>query len=89
MILTYKVITNQVKIDPNEVFKRANRTMRGHHLKLQKKKATRMTSINAFSNRIVNDWNILPSHVVSTNSTNEFKNAIDDHWVNEMFQTPF
>ena len=86
MIFTYKVITNQVKIDQNELFTRANRTMRGNHLKLRKKKATRMTSI---SNCIVNDWNILPSHVVSTNSTNEFKNAIDDHWVNEMFRTPF
>ena len=89
MIFTYKIITNQVIIDPNELFTRENRTMRGHHLKLKKKKSTRMTSINAFSNRIVNDWNILPSHVVSTNSTNEFKNAIDDHWVNEMFRTPF
>ena len=89
MILTHKIITNQVKIELNEMFLKTNRTMRGHHHKLQKKKSTRMTSTNAFSNRIVNEWNILPSHVVSTNSTNEFKNAIDDHWVNEMFRTPF
>ena len=66
MILTHKIITNQAKIDPNEMFTKANRTMRGHHHKLQKMKSRRMTSINAFSNRIVNDWNILPSHVVFT-----------------------
>ena len=89
MIFAYKVMTNQIKLDSSELFTRANRTMRGHQLKLQKKKSTKSTSTNAFSNRIVNDWNILPSNVVSATSTNAFKNEIDDHWQDVMFQTPF
>lgn len=89
MIFAYKIMTDKVKINPRDLFTTSNRTMRGHQYKIQKKQSTKSTTINAFSNRIVNDWNILPSKVVSATSTIAFKNKLDDHWKDAMFQTPF
>ena len=89
MIFAYKVMTDKVKLDSRKLFKSSDRTMRGHQYKIQKKQTKKLTTINACSNRIVNDWNILPSEVVSATSTNAFKNKLDDHWKDEMFQTPF
>ena len=89
MIYAYKIMTEKVKIKANEIFKTTNRTLRGHDYKIQKKKATKVPSINVFSNRIVNDWNTLPREIVSATTTNAFKNELDKHWKEEMFQTPF
>ena len=89
MIYAYKIMTEKVKIKANDIFKRTNRTLRGHDFKIQKKKAIKVPSMNVFSNRIVNDWNILPRKIVSATTTNGFKNALDEYWKEEMFQTPF
>ena len=89
MIFAYKIMTDKVKINASDLFTKGNRTMPGQQYKLKKKKTTKLTTLNAFSNRIVNDWNILPSEVVSATTTNGFKNKIDDHWKEEMFLTPF
>ena len=89
MIFAYKIMTEKVKIKASELFTLNSRTLRGHGMTIQKKKATKLPTINVFSNRIVNDWNSLPKKVVSATSTNGFKNEIDEHWKDEMFQTPF
>ena len=34
---------------------------------------------NFFTNRVVNTWNKLPSHIVNAKSINEFKNLFDEH----------
>jgi len=36
-----------------------------------------------FSNRIVNIWNSLPSHVVSAETVNCFKSRLDKFWLNQ------
>ena len=89
MIYGYKLMTEQTKIKSSDILSTNSRTLRGHNLKIRKKKATKLPSMNAFSNRIVKDWNILPITVVSATSTNAFKNAIDEYWKDEMFQMPF
>ena len=78
MIFAYKMMTEKVRMNVNEFLVTSNHTMRGHKYKLRKKKTTKFTSINAFSNRIVNDWNSLPSDIVSVATTNTFKNQLDD-----------
>ena len=88
MIFAHKIMTEKVKIKASDFFTTSNRAMRGHQFKILKKKTTKLTTVNAFSNRIVNDWNILPSKVVSANTTNGFKNRIDDNWKEEMFLKP-
>ena len=89
MIFTYKIMTGKVKMNTGEFFTISNQETRGHKYKLMKKKATKLTSINAFSNRVIRDWNNLPGEIVAAVTTNEFKNKLDDHWENEMFETPF
>ena len=64
MIATYKLLTNQLKIKGEELFNMGNVTTRGHKYKLFKQHATKFVRTNAFSNRIVTDWNSLPEYVV-------------------------
>ena len=89
MIYAHKLLTGKLKIKADDVLTLKSRSLRGHNFKIQKKKATKLASINVFSSRIVNDWNDLPSAVVSVTSTNAFKNAIDEHWKDRLFQTPY
>ena len=42
-----------------------------------------------FTNRIVNDWNSLPSQVVNADSLNTFKNKIDLHFRDIMYKIYF
>lgn len=91
MIMTYKIMTGKVNLKNDEFFTfSSNQTNRGsHQYKLGKKKATRGTSLNTFSTRVVDDWNSLPRKVVSVKSTNEFKCKLDEYWESEEFETPF
>ena len=63
MIATYKLLTNQLKIKGEELFSMGNVTTRGHKYKLFKQHATKFVRTNAFSTRIVTDWNSLPEYV--------------------------
>ena len=65
MIYAYKIFTGVVDIDKDVFFETSTSSTRGHQYKIVKKKATRMSRINTFSNRIIDDWNSLPKEVVS------------------------
>ena len=62
---------------------------RGHQYKIFKQHARKLTRINSFANRIVNDWNALPSEVVESPSINMFKKKLDDYWINYAYNSPF
>ena len=89
MITTYKLLTNQMKIKHEEFLKMGNAITRGHRYKLMKKGATKFVRVNAFSNRIVTDWNSLPEYVVEAPSTDAFKKRLDDTWKARKFISPF
>ena len=38
-------------------------------------------------NRVINDWNSLPSHIVNASDVLNFKTFLDDHWKNLRFLT--
>ena len=40
----------------------------------------------AFSARVVNDWNSLPQPVVGADSIEQFKSRLDAHWANIRYQ---
>ena len=42
---------------------------------------TKLLTVNFFSLRVINAWNKLPCHVVSANSTNQFKSQLDHYWI--------
>ena len=81
LILTYKILTGKIRLDPDHFFEQCldDRT-RGHHLKLAKKRAVHQARMKFFSNRVVSHWNKLPEEVVSAPTTNSFKNRLDRYW---------
>ena len=81
LIETHKILTGKVDTDAAHFFElsREERT-RGHQLKLKKKRAVHLARIKFFSHRVVSPWNRLPEEVVTAQSTNGFKNGLDQHW---------
>ena len=60
---------------------------RGHRQKIAKGKNIKLVRSNAFSQRVINDWNSLPESVINAESLNSFKGRLDDFWSQMMFDT--
>ena len=81
MIETYKILTGKVDIKAEHFFEfSTEERTRGHSRKLKKKRASHLMRMMSFSNRVVSSWNKLPEEVVSAETTNKFKNGLDQHW---------
>ena len=89
MIYAYKLFTSKIDLAKDDFFRSSAAMTRGHEHSVVRQKATKLCRINSFSNRIVDDWNGLPAHVVSATTTNNFKRELDEHWQREMYRTPF
>lgn len=90
IIETYKIVTGLYDVDKETFFKPARQLgTRGHCHKLYKQHAGSFLKQKSFGNRVVNEWNQLPKHVVEAKSVNTFKNLLDAHWLNRKFDTPF
>ena len=89
MIFTYKLLNDRLDMDKNDFFKVTNTGTRGHHMKIYKEHATKRSRVNMFSNRVVKNWNGLPSIVVKAETVNAFKEKLDEHWGNEIYDNPF
>ena len=50
---------------------------------LEHKRLSCPARIHFFANRIVNNWNSLPNHVVNAGSLNIFKNSLDRLWAKQ------
>ena len=75
MIAVYQLFHGGLDLDPQEFFDTAvARDTRGHPWRLVKPRATSRIRHNAFSIRVVNDWNSLPTAVVTEDTLNQFKN---------------
>ena len=79
LILCYKILTNKVDIDRNIFFELSNNHLRNNGFKLEKKQIRLMTTAKQFANRIVNEWNKLPSETVNSTSLNIFKRKLSQH----------
>ena len=83
MIEAYKIATNKYDTAiTGDLFKFNQRPSRGHHLKIQKERATSNLQRNSFFYRIVNTWNNLPPHVVEAENIQTFERRLDRHWIN-------
>ena len=88
MIQCYKILTGINRINPDKLFQHATLdATRGHHMKLFKPRAKSEVRRGAFSVRVVDDWNSLPSHVVSAETVNQFKNRLDKIWKNDQYRS--
>ena len=90
MIAVFQLFHGGMDVPP-EMFLTSNNSdrTRGHQWKLQKPRARSLVRRNAFSSRVVNDWNSLPAEVVSADSVNEFKSRLDRHWSSITYETPY
>jgi len=82
LIETFKILTGREHVNYSKFFELANVTsgLRGHSLKLFKRRCRTTVRQNFFSLRVVNEWNKLPQDVVEASSVNMFKNRLDRHW---------
>ena len=78
MLLVYKLMNKLTKCDWESLFKRSDYPTRGHKDKLYNPLAKTTLRLNTFSNRIMNEWNSLPSEVISAKDINDFKNKYDN-----------
>ena len=81
MIVMYKLQQGMVRINPTDLFNPIEFTKtRGHQYRVHKGKATKQQRVSSFSQRVINDWNKLPVHVVNAPTLDTFKNRLDVHW---------
>jgi len=79
LIETYKLMTGKEKVFREQFFQIASNghNTRGHSLKIAKQRTHLDLRKYFFSQRVVNEWNSLPQHVVDAPSTNSFKGRLD------------
>jgi len=74
LLLCYKMINNLVDVDVATFFTLSNcRLTRSNGVKLQKSVCCSTRDANFFSNRVINIWNSLPSHIVQAPSVATFR----------------
>ena len=89
MIAVYQLLHGGLDLDPEDFFNRAfARDTRGHQWRLVKPRAASRIRRNAFSIRVINDWNNLPPTVVDADTLNQFKNRLDAHWTHIAYDIP-
>jgi hypothetical protein len=81
MIEVFKLLKGFDLVAPNIFFMKSFTGLRGHEFKLYKSSFFTNVGKFTFSNRIVQNWNSLPQHVVSSNTVNTFKNRLDQHYL--------
>ena len=90
MITVFQLFHGGMNLSLESFLARNNsQVTRGHEWKLLKPRARSLIRRNAFSTRVVNDWNSLPTEVVSAGSVNQFKARLDRHWAAIMYETPY
>ena len=65
-----------------------NYWLRHHDFVVTKERSNKDTKRFAFKSRIANQWNHLPSHVVTSSSLNVFKNNLDRMWYGDVMYDP-
>ena len=89
MIMVYQLLHGGIDLDPQDFFTAGiSRSTRGHAWRLIKPRAITRIRRNAFSVRVINDWNGLPPAVVSAETLNQFKNRLDRHWTHIAYTIP-
>ena len=89
MLQVYKILKGIDRLESNQFFTLADMSStRGHSLKIVKHHSRTSLRQNVFSQRVINDWNGLPAHVVDSPTLNTFKSRLDKHWFRERYNLP-
>ena len=84
LIEAYKIITGKYDLTVSPKFKFSKvKFTRGNDYKLETFCTSYELRKHFFTNRIINVWNSLPNDVVKADTTNQFKNRLDNFWKNQ------
>ena len=87
MIQVYKILHDIDKADREKLFQMAAYTStRGHPLKLFKKRCRLNLRKNYFSQRVIVQWNGLPTNLVTAPSLYAFKSRLNKFWKDHPFK---
>jgi len=74
LIETFKIVNRKYHINPELFFFQLDEgDRRGHDQKLFKKRFRLNARKYAFSNRVIDDWNLLPASCIKCSTINTFK----------------
>jgi len=77
MIEAFKILNGFYVVSSSTFFTLSSSGLRSHSLKLFKNQYSSNIGKFRFSNRVVEQWNKLTEHVVSSDTANSFKNRYD------------
>ena len=87
MITVFKIITGRATGSQFFNVESMGGQTRGHQFKLKKSHARTNDRCHRFPQRVINDWNGLPAHIVNSVSTTAFKKALDEHWTSMKYKS--
>jgi ribonucleases P/MRP protein subunit RPP40 len=77
LIETFKIFKGFTDVNKDNFFDLSSGSLRGHSLKLFKSRFVTNCGKFMFSNRVVDEWNLLTEDIVSCDTVNGFKNKLD------------
>ena len=77
LIEAFKIMKDIYKVDKEKLFEMKETRTRGHEMKIFKKHSRLNIREYFFTERVVNDWNKLPTKAIEAKNVNAFKNIID------------
>jgi len=81
----HKIVNNHFNSDFSNLFMFSASTTRGHNFKLFKYYSRLQLQSNFYFNRIINNWNTLPSKVVNARLITSFKSLLDNYLIDSKF----
>ena len=81
LIQMYKIVHGIDELQPNKFFQFSSVSMtRGHKFKVFKRQVKTKLRQCSFSQRVISEWNKLPSYVAESSSINVFKSNLERYW---------
>ena len=79
-MLSYMIFTTNIKFLNNIFYTKKSKTRGNSYKPIKSKQQNRLNiRANAFSQRVVNDWNSLPEDFVISKDLNNFKSTLNKH----------
>ena len=71
--MLYKCLSGREKIDKEDMFEISKSNLRGHSMKIAKRRGDKDVQKYSFANTAIDQWNVLPEEVVCAKSIHKFK----------------
>ena len=85
LIFLYKILNDYFSSDFTNLYTYSTTTTRGHQFKLLNQHSRLLCRSNYFMNRMISEWNSLPTSVVESSSINTFKSLLDNYFLDFRF----